>query len=309
MHILAFYRETTLSIVRRVMSPFSVLTDRGHSFSFLAHPTFDSSIVHGYHACVLPNIIFDDSEYESYQKAVDQNQLFIYDLSEPLLLESERVVETLRLATAITVPNAYLASEVKYAAPGSRVHVLPTPVHIPYMMQGNRGAAPQFRYIACFGPHAWHLVRAALEEITKIYAHIHILGDAHAREELGELVSPLEVLVDNWPLTVRHALMALLPQEGLSGEDTVWAYEYGILSRAIITTPASSYSRLLPKGAALYADDTSSWVRAIRTLIRDEKSRSELGNMLFREANLARSTKLADAWLDVYSHKILPHLP
>ena len=64
MKVLALYTKRTQSLIRRVLSPYGALTERGHSFTILGVTDFMDGIGHSYDhdLTVLPNWVLSPAE-------------------------------------------------------------------------------------------------------------------------------------------------------------------------------------------------------------------------------------------------------
>lgn len=295
MKILALYSQKTLSAVRRVLAPFSVLANRSYSFSFMEVPAFDAGYAASYDVTVLPNWALSDTELTSLQQAAAQGVVFAYDLAEPAMLQITRVVETLRCCKIITVPTPYLAKEVRIAVPGARVAVLPSAIDLPYMMLANSYEKPPSLVVGCLGPFDWSLVHEALQQFHDANAKITFVGDANAHPVLGSLVKRVDLAFDNYPAVLRQCAFGLLPIERERGQDMIWQHEYGILNKPTICLPPSSMR------------STEKWVEAIRIYASISKKRAEDGQVAHERAKLVSATRIADLYLRAY-RQMLPSL-
>ena len=109
---------------------------------------------------VLSNWVLGDEELEKLQQMKGERP-FIYDLSDPLLLQVPQVQQTLECVSLVTVPNAYIAQEVRPF--NGRVCVLPSTFELGYFMVGRNAPKPTSPAIGCFGPHDWYLVKDAIK--------------------------------------------------------------------------------------------------------------------------------------------------
>jgi hypothetical protein len=285
MKILALYIQRTLSILRRVQAPFSVLASRSHSFSFMQIPAFDAGHASGYDITILPNWVLKEEEREALAQAA-QHTLFAYDLSDLLLLQIPLVRETMRVCRMVTVPNAYIQREVEIALPGLRVVVTPSCLDIPYLMQAHRYPRPEHPMIGCFGPYDWEQVKQPLQALKNRYPRLVILGDAEATTILGELVMSVEVTVESYPGILRQCLCGLTPIEEERGQDTIWMQEYGLLCKPVV-------KRFIEQEVA--------------RLLSEPSYRSAQGQVAHTKAKAYSAVQLADQYLKVYQ-KLLPIL-
>lgn len=310
MKVLALYVQRTLPIVRRVIAPFSVLTNRGHAFYAQQVASFTPGIALAYDAVVLSNWILDDQEIALLHEMRGERSC-IYDLSDPALLQVEQVRTTLEACQLVTVPNTYLEREVRPY--NTRVAVLPSTYDLTYFMIGRNMARPSSSQpvVGCFGPHDWHLVKDALGVLREKHPHVTILGDTSAYQALGkDLVYPVDVNVDTLPGLLYSCTFGLCPMDGDKGQDTIWGLEYGTLYKPVIVANNSPYARVFRSGSCLTVarpQETSEWVTVMERLLDDAVVRANLGKWAFTLANAQRATKVADVYLRCYQ-KMLPHL-
>lgn len=313
MRVLALYVEQTLGMLRRVVFPFSVLSQRGYSFSFQQTFSFDPAIAYGHDMIVLPNWILTEQELPAYLEAA-RERTFVYDLSDPNLLENEWVRQTLTGARLVTVPNEYLQKEVR-ALPGmamTKVVVTPSVVDPQYFATAYHGEthySPETIVIGCFGPHDWELVLPALTELREKRPQVQIVGDGYAQKVLGELIHVEDLNPGTYPDLLRSCTFGLCPREGLTGHDTIWALEYGILCKPVIASADSFYARVLGKDAAQLVPSRAEdkWLEAIRLWIRDARARAWAGNLAFQVANAQRATQQAKVYQRMFE-QMLPHV-
>jgi hypothetical protein len=307
MHILAFYTQPTLSILRRVKAPFHTLAQRGYSFSFMQRPQFQAEVGFGSDMMVLQNFVLDEQELDTYAQLCHE-KVVVYDLTDGGLLHNEQVQETIRLATVVTVPNMYLKKDVELFA--KKVRILPSVIDVPHFMNARSAPAPTEPIVGCFGPHDWHLVKGAIERIRQSKLSIHFWGDSYAVEQLGtDLVTPVSYTPDTYPALIRACAIGLCPSEGYTSIDTIWAHEYGILCRPVVASADSAYSSHLAKGTAKFvaASDERGWATSIIGLITMNHKRAAMGQAAFVAANEQRNTVKADLYRRVY-REFLPHL-
>lgn len=316
MNILALYTQKTLSLLRRVLGPYSVLAQRGYRFAFQSVPTFESgvSLAYGYDLTVLPNWNLSEEEVDLLRD-VSRRRLFCYDLSDPALLQKETVREALACCRVVSVPNQFLAKEVKAAISYAhvRVVVLPSVIDVPYFMtahtkarfQGEEGVPT----IGCFGPHDWSLVQAPLQRLREKGGHFHVIGDYGAAHSLGELCEPVQMSFASYPSLLRRTLFGLCPREGHSGEETIWPFEYGILDRPCIASADSAYSSVCDRDGTrlVMSRDEDGWEMAIRLFLTDSRLRARYGHQAFCAANDRRSTQQIGPYYALV-RKILPQV-
>lgn len=305
MKILALYSTRSLSVLRRVIAPLSTLANRGYSVSFMQVLEFDPGPCYSADLVILPNWVFPPEELAQLGVLAQQKTL-IYDLSDPKLLANQSVQTAIQLANVVTVPNAYLEREVKGLF--ARAKVLPSAIDIPYFMTANKAPKPAHRFIGCFGPHDWHLVKEPIEAISA-KKNIKFLGDAYSQAILGDLVIPVDVTPEVYPELIRSCLFGLLPMEGNTGQDTIWAHEYGILGKPVIASSDSPYSALLAGGRGLLVQskEPERWESAIKILCENANLRAELGTSNHTLAKSQSAAILADQYWRAYG-KLWPHL-
>jgi hypothetical protein len=249
MKVLALYTQRTQSLLRRVLAPYGALTERGHSFTSLGVTDFMNGIGQSYDhdLTVLPNWVLTPSEVEQMREIVTRSpKQFAYDLSDPTLLKEGTVRDTLRLCRLITVPNEYLRQEVALLRTGARVTVTPSVVDVSYFMSGKHVRFAEIPatggpVVGLFGPHDWEIVKPVLEHFKAKRLHILFLGDEYAQRALGDLVTGVTMSLDTYPALLNNCTFGLLPCDGYKGQETAWAYEYGILYKPTVCSSESPY--------------------------------------------------------------------
>ena len=313
MKVLALYVQPSLSLLRRVMAPYSTLAQRGYPFTFQSVPTLASGLgmAYGHDLVVLPNWVLSPEEVDLLRE-VSRQKVFCYDLSDPALLEKEEVRRTLACCRVISVPNSHMRDEVKVAVPLShvRVMVLPSLVDVPYFMGAHtrRKLTPPVPTIGCFGPHDWHLVKEVLQELrAEGHPSFSVIGDRAAHQVLGPLCEPREVTVGTYPSLLGETRFGLCPREGRSGEDTIWLHEYGIMDRPVIASADSSYVRVSTRTATRFvlSREKEAWKQSILLFLRDAHIRASYGHQAAQQANEQRATVLVKPYLQLV-RQILP---
>lgn len=295
MRVLSIFKERSLPLMRRVLAPFSVLHTRGYTFSFLQVESFSPEAGNSHDVTVLSNWVLEDNEQETLRHAIEgTRQTFVYDLSSPSLLKERRVQQTMALCQMVTVPNEYLAKEVKVVVPQRRVQILPSVVDVPYFMSANAanvqsGMSKRVRQetiLGCFGDFDWHLCTDALRTAmhTAREGKLYIIGDAGAKAVLGDLVQEVEVTLDAYPRLLKSCTFGLMPMARTTGRDLIVQQEYGILS--VPTLKGTTVNQ--------WNESLAGW---LSTPPRN-------GASLFFEANEYRATVLAQQYRHVYEHKL-----
>jgi len=277
--------------MRRVKTPFSVLTERGHSFNFLQVNSFAEGLTFGADITVLASWMLTPEEVSELHRATRQ-RVVIADCSDPSLLDDVAYRQQIEVASLVTVPNEYLRRVVKSINPNTMV--APSCVDLPHFAAANKIKPDEKQpiTIGCLGPYDWHLVADALEEISP---SVRILADIRTTQALrGRDLKGIEIELNpyNLPEVIRNCHFGLCPIEGESGIDRVWEHEYGSLCRPVIVS---------------HSKEKDTWIAKIEELIRDTKKRAELGQAAFELANENRATKRAGEYLSIY-RKRLPHL-
>ena len=288
MKFLALYKDATLPLLRRVKAPFSVLAERGHNFSFMQVDQFSMVMTYGVDVTILPNWVLTHEEYGKYQEAVALGRLFVYDLSDPHLLDEPRVWKTIADATLVTVPNARLKKQVEILHGGIPVAITPSCVDLPYFLLANKYPDPQKRFVGCFGDYDWHLV----QDMPAAFKGVTFLTDDYSTPHVkGENVESVEVTLENYPLLLHSCLFGLCPSDGPSDRDEVVRHEYGILSKPTLQLQVREQTPAL-------------WKSSISTLLNEPRTRAELGRAAFQKANEQRATMQAGEVLKVYRKKL-----
>jgi len=313
MKIRALYVTRTLPILRRVLTPLSVLANRNHTVTMLAVPYFDVGPMNGQDLVILPNWVLTDSELDTLAAwAKVPEHTLCYDLSDPDLLANPAVVAALSLAHLVTVPNDYLAAEVRnLPRPGkTRIRVVPSLVDARYFMLARMQERTKTPCVGCFGDHDWGIVKEAIAQTRERHPRVQFLAEnqGSAHKTLGELVTPVDVTIDSYPMILKDCLFGLCPRDGKNGYDTAWALEYGILNRPIIASGDSAYAHLMGKeGAAPVENMLLRWSGAIELLLKDPVTRARYGNAAFELARRSTGGRAADLYLRAYT-EMLPHL-
>jgi hypothetical protein len=293
--ILALYTTRSLPILRRVQAPFSVLTQRGHNFTFMQVPQFDASLSMSHEITILPNWILTDQENQDLADAVQKGRFFAYDLSDPDLLQKQEVRDTLRLCRLITVPNEYMQKEVKIAVRAAHVEILPSTLDIPYMMTANTYPVATRKIIGCAGPYDWALIKDLLTSFKEVSPRALLIGDAPAKKALGDLITLVDITMETYPLYLRQCLVGLAPLETERGYDHVIVeQEYGLLCKPVIRFNKS------------VEQQKDFWVKEIQRFLNDPKYRSLIGQVSHDIAKKWSAFQLADQYLKVY-RRILQH--
>lgn len=315
MKVLALYTTKTLAIIRRVMAPYSCLAERGHSFSFQAVTELQAGLAYGRDITVLPNWVLTSEENDALERA-SQDCSFVYDLSDQGLLDSPQVRRTLTLCRTITVPNEYLATEVRGVVSGASssrsVHVTITPsvVDIPYFVTARRlpYLVPGATVIGCYGNHDWDVVRPVIATLRAKHKRVEFLGDDYAYSVLGDLVTHVRCDVDTYPQLVNSCSFGLCPYTGYDGRETVWAHEYGILYKPVIASSDSQYSKVLNEKTSQLVTSRlpERWVEAVEKWLTRPELRARAAKEAFDLANLQRPRMQVEPYLKVMS-RLLPH--
>lgn len=294
MKILALYVHQTLSLQRRVRSPFSVLAGRAHPFNLFRVESFAAGMTFGSDVAILQNWELNEQEIEELQRAVKQRAI-VADCSDPALLDSDLYRKQIEYASLVTVPNEYMRREVHTI--NTNVAVTPSCVDLPYFARANRIKIDdkQPLTLGCLGPYDWYLIKDALVELTTRHEHLMICAGPEASKALrGPGLRGVEpqITVASLPEIIRHCHIGLCPLDGESSIDRIWEYEYGSLCRPVVVS---------------HSKEKQTWVEKIEDLIVHANRRAELGREAFILANENRSTKRAGEYLSVY-RKRLPHL-
>ena len=318
MKVLALFRQKNLPVLRRIIFPFSVLAERTQKFAFQQITDFDIGPGYSYDVVVLQNWILTDDEIEQCRTFLDEGGKYIInDITDISLLANIQVRKLMALCHYVTVPNEHMKKELESFI--KSVRTVPSTLDVPFYMAGrNPIAKPKVFVIGCVGQHDWHLVKDALTQIRKTHPKVFVIGDTEAQEALGELVThPITLLSHNYPRFLHNCDIGLCPREGMTGQDTIWAYEYGIAGKPVITSTASDYQHVMQRnddgvradfsGIQRVENKTDAWVKAIAQLLDNPFMRHEMGNKAFQYANAKRNTLQADLYLRAYT-QFLPHL-
>lgn len=312
--VLSLCTTRTLPLIRRVIAPFSVLTQRGYTFYFQEIPSFDPVISYGYDVTLLHQWVFDEEMLAVFAR-VSRERAFVYDLADAALLHIPEVQETLHLATLVTVANEYLLKEVRPF--NSRTRVIPSMLDVSYYFTGRtkekRSAVP---IVGCFGPHDWSLVQEAIRVFQQRHPQVRFIGDRYAAEQLGELILSVEVSPLTYPTLLHQCWCGLCPLDGYQGIDLIWGLEYALMNRPVITASDSSYSQVFSSSRrepqAVYVSrpkEAESWVHALETVLyHRSKETADIVQRAYEMAWTHRSVKQAQKIQECYQ-KMLPHVP
>lgn len=311
MKVLALYTTKTLSIIRRVMAPYSCLAERGHSFSFLQVPSFEAGMAYGRDITVLPNWVLTAEENDQLER-VGLECSFVYDLSDPSLLENPQVRRTMNLCRVVTVPNEHLATEARGVVSTSgmppRVTITPSVVDVPYFVSARRlpYLVPDKTTIGCYGNHDWEIVRPVITALREKHRHLAFLGDDYAHAILGDLVTHVRCDIDTYPRLVNSCSFGLCPYATTDGRETIWAHDYGILYKPVIASIDSQYARSGKIGELVTSKLPERWCDAAEKWLLRPEVRARAAKEAFEEANLHRSRMQVEPYLKVMS-RLLPH--
>lgn len=287
--------ESDLSLLRRIKAPFSTLVQRGHPFGFMGIETFLGGLAYSADVTILPNWVFTDEEFQEYSNAVSQGNLFVYDLSDPRLLDAPVVWRTMQQASLVTVPNLRLKKEIEASVGSTRVVVTPSCLDVPYFMEARDFPMPQKRVIGCFGPYDWSLVRDAIAAVKEQQSSVSFVGGRDAAQVLGELVEYVPLSIGSYPVALHSTLFGLCPSTGDSERDDFWRHEYGILCRPTIQLQGEKQQ------------STQKWIDSMYLYLSDDHVRSSWGRHAFEQANAERNTLRAGEWLRTFQKK-LPYI-
>jgi len=294
--ILGLYARETLSIMRRVRAPFSVLASRNHHFSLLQIESFNNGITFSADITVLSNWRLSAEELEPLEAATRQRSIVV-DCSDPDLIDDDLYRSQLSLASMVTVPNDWMRAAIKVV--NANVWTVPSCVDLPYFVSANsiKLAPDRPLSIGCLGPYDWYLVKDAISQILEAHPKAAVLAGLKAFEVLEKhpRILGINPTVANLPELIRNCHIGLCPIDGERGYDDIWRHEYGALCRPVIAP------------APFAKQDTAFWYKSIEDLLTDNKLRADLGHKAFEEANQQRATKLADRYIAIY-RKRLPHL-
>lgn len=314
--IAAIYTQKTMSLVRRVLAPYSVLAQRGYPFSFLAVDRLSSGIAYGYDATVLPNWRFsDESELSILEETIRHGRAVLYDLCDLSLLQDERVRQALRICQLVTVKSEYAQREVRYVVgTQARVAVLPSTLDPQYFVQARRLPPPlavskDALVIGCFGSeHDWSMVRKPLAALCQKSGRVIVLADAFAGEALKEekriRLFVVECTPDVYPQLLLQCDMGVCPVDASSGGDSAYdpisLLEWGILCKPVVASLTSTTASL----PALHATSEEIWLERFKEILFTKKPVEQV-HALFEAANRRRATKVADQYLRTIE-KMLP---
>lgn len=224
---------------------------------------------------------------EAYREAMGRRPVFwIYDLSDPMLLEDEFVRDILPCMHLVTVPNEHLRQEVRYFLRNSQHGILTLPSTISQtwllrsLPQKTRALPYNTFRIGMLGDHDWErFVPTFFAELAKIHtqvAHFHIVTDQAICLRMAQ----------EWQIPVQHVALSassyadvlagidvgLCPREGKDGRHTAWACEYGLALCPILACQHSSYADPdIAVASLLPYQDPATFVAAITSWLTDDQ--------------------------------------
>ncbi len=297
MRVIAYYDAMTFPVVRRLIGPLSVLSQRGHQCFFQHISDLRQIDTAGYHLIFLP-----DAQVRLGTRLPDLQGLYVYDLSDPTLLKKDECVEVIRQCHAVTVPNETMAAIVKPFC--GRVKVIPSLVHAETFLRA-RPIPFQRPIIACVGDHDWNLIAEPLKDALKqLPSNVTVATDSRFLAEfLGKRAILYPIDLQTYPALCRSSFLALLPRDK-SDRDTVWAYEFGLCGVPAIASPAYR-DVIVHKETGMIANVSHQWIEYLTALVTKERARSMLSAGAVAEAREKSATRQADHWL----HSIKRLLP
>jgi hypothetical protein len=295
MRLISYYRQIDPNLMRRVIGPLSVLSQRGHHASFSITMSPERIEVANYHIIILPNWAIDVSLPRA-------QGAYIYDLSDAALINDERVQFTLSQCQAVMVPTDTMATLVKPYC--SRVGVVPSMVHADwfYSAQVKR---PQVPMIACLGNYAWDQVGDALLDILKAEPEVKVV--TNHPDFFRTLPVKQRLFIENsadaYPYVVRGSFLALFPGERREIDPGAIA-EFNLYGAPVIAGPAWS-AEVEHNVTGLVARSPQQWADHLLRLMADETLRRRLGNAAQASARAKTAVRMADSWLSSVS-KLCP---
>lgn len=299
MRFIAYYDRPNLSAIRRLIGPLSTLATRGHAAFFKLESSLQHIETANYHLIFLPNW--------SYRGRLPQAQgLYVYDLSDPDLLQDDNVLNVIGQCHAVTVPSEGLASVVRPFR--SHVRVVPSLVTADLFMRAQPLYGPEDRrdaFVACFGDHDWGMIAEPLQNaLRQLPNTIRVLTDDPAlKDRLGDRALLVELSPQMYPRLVRSCFLGLLPRVK-DDHDPIWAYEMGLCGMVCIGSPAYRQA-ILHQDTGFIAASSDQWTDLIVKVATSDAIRTRLGREAQAHARQFTTVRGADAWLKSIS-KFLP---
>jgi hypothetical protein len=221
----------------------------------------------------------------AHQMVAPLPAFWIYDLSDPELLELEWVREILPLMNLITVPNEHMQREVGYFL--RRGHapclVLPSVISQTWLLrslpQQSRKELGTSLAIGMLGEHDWERFTPGFcAALTPYCEQFAIVTDQECVYRIAQ----------EWQISVCHTCLTassyanilskidvgLVPREGKDGRQTCWASEYNLAMVPVLACDHSAYKDpLLGIAAFLNYNDPSSFVQEILSWTKDEQGK------------------------------------
>lgn len=297
MRLIAYYEAMSLSVVRRLIGPLSVLSQRGHQCFFQHISDLREMDTGNYHLIFLP-----DAQARLGTRLPDTNALYVYDLSDPNLLNKSECLEVLRQCHACMVPVEGMVAQVRPFCP--RVKVIPSLVSSEIFLRA-RPVPFQRPVIACVGDHDWSMIADPLEQVLKtLPPEVIVATDSDLLITLlGKRAVPFPVDLQTFPALCRSVFLALLPR-AKNDRDTAWANEFGLCAVPCIASPA--YRDVIDhKVTGMIANVSTQWSDYVSALFSNEKLSRILGVAACSAAREKSATRQADHWL----HSVKRFLP
>lgn len=286
MRVVAYYSQLDVNVMRRIVGPFTTLTQRGHSF-FFSHITHPDRIETGnYQLIFLPNWVYGGK----LPKAQGE---YVYDLTDARLLDNEDAVNVIKQCHHITVPTKTLAALAKPFC--TSVHVLPSLIHAEWFYSTPQ-PRPDVPIVACVGNFPWSTILDPLTEALKEHSDVRVVSDDE--EFCKQLPAKRWAYVaadPQWyPKMVRSAYLALFPGERRE-MDPGPIKEFALWSVPAIA--GSAWSEEVKHGeTGIIADKKDGFLKAFRLLTDNDRVRVKLGSAAREAARTSTVVRGADTW-------------
>ena len=295
MRFIAYYDRPNLSVVRRLITPLSTLSARGHSAFFQLESTLKYIETANYQLIFLPNW--------SYRGQLPTAQgIYIYDLSDPELLKDDGVLNVIGQCHAVTVPSEGLAKVVRPFR--AHVRILPTLVNAELFLRAQPFYPPAGNpehehdsFIGCFGDHDWEMIVKPLSVALKqLPSTVRVMTDSVLlRDALRDRVVYTELNPQLYPRLARTVFLGLLPR-AKDDHDPVWALELGLCGVTCVGSPAYK-DTILHNDTGFIAASSEQWSDLITRVYADYTLRSRIGQQAQSHARQFTVVRGADKWL------------
>lgn len=290
MRIIAYYQLLTVPLMRRIVAPFSVLSQRGEQTVFNYLASVEQLKQAQYDLVLLPNYL----SLEALPPIAGQ---YVYDLTDAALLTHDACVQTLSQCSGVLCATDAIAKRVKAFNP--RVVVAPSSTHSEWLFAVPAGTSA-LPLLACLGLFDFAPYVAALRQVLQQVPQLRILTDSTTL--LNELpsgrIEGVAPDINSYPGIIRAADVAFAP--GLERlTDPGMLYDYQLAGIPIVAGPAWAAEITDRRGqrAGRVAHSPEAVTAQLTLLLTRPSVRSQLGARAQANGRAHSATLQADAWL------------